>query len=192
MATKKWRSLVIDASIANAAGELNPASQHHRDFLETARKVGHRVVLTPEIKAEWDKHQTRYALKWLRSMVASKQVCWLEAVVREDLRDNIAKVATHELAYRASMISLKSLYQLDPHSIHAKSCAAMLKDTHLLEAALATDRTVISVDDIVRKLFAVAGERIREIKNIVWVHLDGSDPKVLTWLEGGAKSEKKR
>ena len=53
-----------------------------------------------------------------------------------------------------------------------KDREAMLEDFHLIEAALATDRTVVSRDETVRNLFATASSRIGELKNIIWVNPD--------------------
>lgn len=192
MADKESRLLVIDASIANAAGEINPASKIYRDFLEGVRVICHRVVMTPEIADEWNRHQTRFAKKWRRSMVAKKKVYLLGSVARSDLREKISRAATHELACQAGIISPESLFQLDPASIHEYSCEAMLKDTHLLEAAMETDRTVISLDDTVRRLFAAATKKIGEIRNVIWVNPNDSNPGIMKWLESGAKSEKNR
>jgi hypothetical protein len=192
MRAKRSRLLVIDASIANAAGEVNLASKYYRDILETILEVCHRIVMTPEIELEWENHQTRFALKWQRSMVAKKKVLRLGTVANPELRKKIELAATHQLAVQAGMISQRSLQQLDPASSHNQSREAMLKDTHLLEAALETDNIVISIDEIVRKLFAVATGQVVEIRNVIWINANGTDQSVLKWLEGGAKSEKKR
>ena len=73
-----------------------------------------------------------------------------------------------------------------------KARAAMLKDAHLLEAALTTDEIVIALDEIVRDLFTEAATVVGEIRNVVWVNPDRADENPLLWLEGGAKPDKKR
>ncbi len=70
--------------------------------------------------------------------------------------------------------------------------AAMRKDLHLIEAALATDLTVVARDDEVRGLFAKASGRVSELKDIVWVNPDKADESPLTWLKNGAKAESRR
>ncbi len=67
---------------------------------------------------------------------------------------------------------------------------AMLKDFHLLEAALATDQIVISLDETSRYLFAAACQQIGEIREIMWVHPD--EAEILDWLNDGAKSQPER
>ena len=69
----------------------------------------------------------------------------------------------------------------------------MLKDYFLLEAALASDKTVISLDDkTARKLFSQASQNIDEIKEIVWVNPDKSEEKPIEWLMNGALAETER
>lgn len=70
--------------------------------------------------------------------------------------------------------------------------AEMLKDFHLVEAALATDQTVTSLDDIVRNLFASTSRTAGELRSIVWVNPDKTQEQAIAWLENGAKPEKKR
>lgn len=173
MVAKISRRLVIDASVAQSSGGEDatfPTSKHCRDFLKAVLSICHRIVLTPEIQAEWHKHQSNFARKWLVSMFARKKVEQAGSVMNQNLRDRIDAAAAE----------------------NEKTRAAMLKDVHLLEAALATDETIIALDEIVRELFAKASMSVGEIRNVVWVNTDKADEKSLAWLEGGAKAEKKR
>jgi hypothetical protein len=69
---------------------------------------------------------------------------------------------------------------------------AMIKDLILIEAALAADRIVISLDESVRGHFARASHSIDELKNIVWVNPEKQRDRPLWWLQQGAASEKSR
>lgn len=71
-------------------------------------------------------------------------------------------------------------------------CAIMLKDCHLLEASLAADNIIVSLDDKVRFHFTAAAESVGEIREIVWVNPDKEDEEVAAWLENGAEPEKHR
>src|SRR4051794_12743935 len=122
MAAKTSRRLVIDASVARSSGGEDatfPTSKHCRDFLKAVLSICHRIVLTPEIQAEWHKHQSNFARRWLVSMFARKKVEQAGSITKQDPRDNIHAATENE-----------------------KARAAMLKDIHLLEAAIATDETV--------------------------------------------------
>ncbi len=74
----------------------------------------------------------------------------------------------------------------------AAELRAMRKDYHLLEAALATDQNVISLDEIVRALFDTAAVSVVALKNIVWVNPDKATEEPIAWLEKNAKPERKR
>jgi len=69
---------------------------------------------------------------------------------------------------------------------------AMRKDFHLLEAALATDQNIVSLDEIVRALFDRAAVSVVALKNIVWVNPDKPSEEPIVWLEKNAKPERKR
>ncbi len=74
----------------------------------------------------------------------------------------------------------------------------IVKDICLLEAALATDKIVISLDDnTARKYFSQAAQQIQSLKDslkdIVWVnpdHVEQEQP--IFWLERGAPYEESR
>lgn len=67
---------------------------------------------------------------------------------------------------------------------------AMIKDVHLIEAARATDRTVVSLDDTVRALFGAASRHVRELGSVVWANPDREAEHCSEWLEKGAPSQK--
>ena len=58
---------------------------------------------------------------------------------------------------------------------------AMLKDLHLIEAALAAASIVVSADENARALF-----QIREFSAITWVNPVSDKDRVQAWLEVGA------
>ena len=71
----------------------------------------------------------------------------------------------------------------------------MLKDCHLIEAALVTDQKIIALDDAARALFSEASSNISEIQNILWINPVSDSEHVMSWLKGApsqAKWELKR
>jgi hypothetical protein len=172
MTTKSSRRLVIDASVARSSGgedAVFPTSKNCRDFLKTVLEICHHVVLTPEIREEWHKHKSNFARRWLVSMFARKKVELIDSAEDRVLRGKIDQASQNE-----------------------KSKAAMLKDVHLLEAALMTDEIVVALDETVRALFIKVAVNVGEIRNVAWINPDQADETPLPWLEGGAKSDKKR
>jgi hypothetical protein len=174
MKTKQSKRLVIDASVARACGgpkATYPTSVHCRDFLENVLNICHRVVMTPDIRDEWNKHQSRFALEWRKSMIAKRKLIPLENLtVNQTLWKRLEDSATTD-----------------------KQRAEIVKDICLLEAALATDKIVISLDDnTARKFFSQAAQQIQDIKEVIWVNPDCEDEQPIIWLEQSAPDEAKR
>jgi hypothetical protein len=171
--TKDPRCLVIDTDIARSAGGLDAQegrSKSCRDFLiAILEETDHKVVTTEAIRAEWHKHQSRFTKTWLVSMVARRKVCWVDAPADEELRAKIVQAAATE-----------------------KKRNAMLKDIHLIEAALPADKIVISMDEIVRHCFRDVAQTIGVMKPIVWVNLCRNEETPLAWLLNGVPLEKER
>ncbi|AUX47022.1 hypothetical protein SOCE26_085330 [Sorangium cellulosum] len=166
MRAKVSRRLVIDASVARAAGgegAAAPLPKQCRDFLKTMLAVRHHVVLTPAVSAEWKKHASGFAMQWRTAMVARKLSLYIDVPEDVELRD-----------------------ALDSTSETERDRRAMLKDAHLVEAAQATDRTVVSLDERVRALFAAASERVRALKSVVWANPGREAEACPKWLEDGA------
>lgn len=169
MRAKTSRRLVIDASVARAAGgegATYPLSKQCRDALKTVLDVCHRAVMPAAIREEWNKHQSVFASQWRVAMVARKKLILEDTPSDPVLRGDIEAAPATELGR-----------------------AAMLKDVHLVEAAQAADRTILSLDDAARGLFAGASRRVRALRTIVWVNPGGEGGRALAWLEAGAPAE---
>lgn len=173
MVEKVSKLLVIDASVARAAGgedAKSPTSKYCRDFLLAVLNISHRVVMTPDIRKEWDKHQSSFARTWLRTMVAKKK-----------------------LEYRNDIVINDELWKgVEDFTDFDNQREAMVKDLLLIEAALVTDKIIVSLDERVRKLFRQAAEQVEELRNIVWVDPAKSEEQAISWLENGATAEPER
>ena len=166
------RRLVIDASVARRAGAPGsryPAAVQCRKFLTTVRDFGHRIVMSPEIRAEWDEHQQLFARRWRFSMLARKRLQVVPVDPDWALRDRLDEVAPDDNARDA-----------------------MYKDACLIEAALDTDSTVASLDERVRALFRQAADQVGELRAIVWVNPEREEDEPISWLERGAPAEPER
>ncbi|HBK21688.1 MAG TPA: hypothetical protein DDZ60_04025 [Planktothrix sp. UBA10369] len=171
MKNKQSKYLVIDASVARSCGgedAKHPTSKNCRDFLNAVLKICHSMVMTPELKAEWNKHESTFARKWRVSMIARRKYKYCENVTLTELRNK--------------------LEQLD---ITYKTREAIWKDICLVEAAIATDKIIISLDDKVRDYLAEVSENLPEIKVILWLNPD-KESESIKWLEKGAILENKR
>ena len=166
------KRLVIDASVAGRASgpaATDPSAISCRDFLATVLDAGHVLVMTPEIRAEWNEHRSQFANEWRYSMLAHGQFDFVPLAPDVALREQLDDVA---------------------HSDGAR--AAMYKDACLVEAALATDRTVASLDERVRALFRQATEHVGALRAIVWVNPEQEEETPLLWLRNGAPAEPER
>lgn len=164
--------LVVDASVARSSGgeeATYPTSKNCRDCLKAILALPHRVVMSPPITDEWNKHKSAFARGWLVSMTARKRVLRVEPEQLTELRQRVQEITDSQ-----------------------KERDAMLKDFHLIEAALVTDQTVITLDEIVRALFGTACQTMGQMKSVVWVNPDKPEEQPLAWLEAGAEPEKHR
>ena len=169
MANQGSRRLVIDADVVHSAGETeHPVSSACRRFLETVLDVGHHVVMTDAILAEWRHHMSRYSRRWRRRMYGRRLVIQIEVNEDEILRGRIDA------------------------AVHRDQRAIVDKDIHLIEAAIATDRLVTSKDESARGVFKGASDGVVDLQQIVWVNPTCDNETPIEWLENGALDEKHR
>ena len=174
MRSRNLKRLVVNASVARAAGGKGATASvsiNCTEFLETFRdECPHHIVMTPELSEEWNTHQSNFAARWLKSMIARKRFNYITPPRDTALSDKIDATATRE-----------------------RDLEAMQKDFHLLQAALATDRTIVSLDETVRQLFKQASQQVGEIRNIIWVNPDRTaEEQPIAWLQNGALAEANR
>ena len=170
MRARDSKQLVIDTDVAQASGDedaTNPRAINCRDFLKEVMSQDHRVVMTREISDEWKRHQSRFAFEWRVSMDARRRIDRIDPPEDNELRDKVTDTTSNE-----------------------DEIGAMEKDFHLLQAALTTDQTIISLDETVRGLFKQASQQVGEIRNIIWVNPDRTaEEHPIAWLQNGAPPE---
>jgi N12 class adenine-specific DNA methylase len=128
MKKAKSKVLVIDASVAQAVGS-NAPTKPLRDFLSGVLSICHQVIVSPKIKDEWKQHRSKYFTHWRTSMCSRKKIKDENAPEDPDFRNNVESISDQ------------------------KKKEAMKKDIHLIEAALAADRVIVSLDDEAKKHF---------------------------------------
>ncbi len=137
-------SVVVDADIARASGTSeHPVSSGSRALLENITENGHSVVFCTKMMAEWRKHRSLFARKWLSSMIARKKVNFVNPnEVTEDL--------------------------INQNEIGDDKAAIAIKDAHLIDAAIHCDRIIASNDDRARGVFSELSVTCGILKGIVW------------------------
>lgn len=177
MPAKAWknRQLVIDTDVlVNASDSTVSNSVVCRRFLDTVLDTGYYVVQTPTLRREWDKNATHLnARRWLATLERKGKIIELEDSQNEQLRDKIGNGT------------------FSPKERESKARAAMLKDVHLVEAALKADKNISSCDNV-REFFALVSAQIKDLEAIVWVNPLIEQEEPLDWLRTGAKADKKR
>lgn len=149
--TSGQTGLVVDACVAMAAGATEGRAGQCRRFLLEMYGGLLLFVLSPAIRKEWDEHQSSFARSWRVRMYGRRLVRSINPPCDTQRRAAWSKV----------------------HS-GARAQEALLKDAHLLEAAIATDRIVVSCDKTARQLYGLSAQTAPELKQVVW--LDPDDP----------------
>ncbi|MGO9270745.1 MAG: hypothetical protein ACLQOO_10925 [Terriglobia bacterium] len=157
---------MIDASVAVIS---KPLQSRRLAFLREVLTICYRFVATDEIDREWKNHATSLARQWQASMVARRKRVPFKAFPDASLRAAISRIARTD-----------------------GDREAMLKDTHLIEAALQARSPIVSTDDTARDLFRGVAPRIPRLKNVVWVNPVRAEEKALEWLKEGAKADPAR
>lgn len=167
------RTFVIDTDVLRSSGEVGEATSRPvlcARFLEAIQLAGHRVAVTDTLFDEWNRHRSRFALRWLRVMFGKKRVRFVSAEVI-DWHPHLTRIFDT-----------------------AGKREAVLKDRHLVETALAADRRVASLDESVRSLFRVCAA-VRELDvltTILWTNPAIVDEDAIGWVERGAPDERRR
>jgi hypothetical protein len=162
-ANQPYRLLVIDANIARSAGgenAIHPTSQHCRDTLKLILELAHHAAMSPPLLDEWKRHRSVYARTWLHSMFARKRVAPLSPKEHRTLRQAVDTIP----------------------SLTGKDRAAVFKDLHLVETAIACDRIILSLDDTMKKLITFTSQVIKNLRDLSWANPDSAHEDVKVWL----------
>lgn len=179
------KCLVVDASIAGSAGKEKPGNtvlsiltpKNCRDTLNAVRRLGFSITMTPEIMKEWDDHQGSFATEWRAAMRRAGRIEMRASCNDESLRNSILSMAEQKVG------KVKITHDV---------CLIMLKDCHLLEAALATDKIIFALDEKARNPMKITAQVVKEIQSVVWVNPDKAEEEAIAWLEAGANPEEHR
>lgn len=137
-------SLIIDADIARSSGTTeHPVSSGSRAILDSVKNNKHKIVMCPLLFAEWKKHNSVFAKRWLSSMIAKKQVQFVKP--NSNTKEHI-----------------------EEHILDEKIKAISIKDAHLIDAALHGDKIIASNDDNARNAFIIISGNYKCINEIVW------------------------
>lgn len=158
---------MIDADVAHSAGETqHPDSSNCRKFLESVSNNQHILVMTEAIREEWNRHQSRYSRRWRKLMFSRGRF----EIVRIDEKEKIER-------------------RLPDFGLTDKQEKIALKDCHLIDAALKTDKIIASSDKRARDVFSIAAVKAKILKPLTWVNPKTMAAELIVWLEGGKSSK---
>lgn len=179
--------IVIDACIARAAGGETatfPTSKYCRDFLSTVLTSRCCVVMTSDIRDEWDKHQSRFARYWRVQMSARKK---FKKPDSDDVHDQMLR----DVKRTVETVNDQLMFKRDRAALE-KDQSAIEKDWCLVIAALNSERLITSLDEIMRRLLSAASADVAELYDIVWVNPGKIEEDPIAWLESGAPPDRRR
>ncbi|MEL7383555.1 MAG: hypothetical protein AAGJ88_08175 [Pseudomonadota bacterium] len=141
-------SIVVDADIARSSGlSEHPVSSGSRKLLECITKHGHYATMCPSLLNEWKAHRSLFARKWLASMIARRKVNFLKADIPTSARN-----------FLTASIEDSTLKEV------------ALKDAHLVDAALYTNKLIASNDDRARNAFCTFSQNTGIWSEVAWVN----------------------
>lgn len=178
MARKKGPGIVVDASVARAAGGPGTAgsfSTRNTRFLNAMTETSCPLVMTSLLSQEWSAHQTVFSGKWRSTMVAKKLFKALKDTELEHLDGQIEDFAFSAIPEQ-----------------NEKARQDLLKDKHLLEAAMASDKRIASCEHRSRELSRHFAQEHHSVARILWVDPAQEDEEPLHWLKKGAPHERHR
>lgn len=176
--------LVVDASVAYSAsdpisGKVTPESRRCRKVIGHLLTVNsrYRAVISETLRKEWREPETDFKKIWSRNWLAE-----LES------RGRVISLSDAEIM-DATLRSAAEAYDIENNITNPKNKS--MRDVHLVEAAQATDKTVISKDKRAKRHFGEIAEDLTQLKAIVWVNPETDDDCIL-WLDTGASPEPQR
>jgi hypothetical protein len=119
--------------------------------------------MTTQVYDEWKRHESAFAKTWRTSMVARRKLYKGEAGTAQSLRDRVSGTAQND-----------------------NQRQQMMKDMHLVEAALMTDNCIASLDESARSLFSVAMAQVSELSSLDWLNPETKFDEVVEWFDDGA------
>jgi hypothetical protein len=162
--------LLLDASLAGCAGSRASVGDSRtvrcRAVLSSIQRSTCEIGFTRESFEEWRRHRGAFAYSWLTSMYARRRVRLLKSPPSHAL---LRKAAGREFAAEPDLQR------------------KFAKDLHLIEAALAHDRRVISDDARMRQHLRRLCKAVGELSRVHWVC--PPDEKALEWIEAGSPDE---
>ena len=133
-----------------------------REILQSILSVCHRAVFNGVMREDWQRHESAFARRWRVQMASRRKIVNASAEDDVGLEQAIGEGA--------------------PSS---KAATQLMKDIHLVVAALQTDRVILTLDDRARKGFEALAGTYRGLNRLRWLDPSREHDEIQTWLKGG-------
>ncbi len=164
------RVLVVDASVVRAAGSLEaiePVPAICRDLLQTILEVCHRACISDELREEWRRHLSRFSRTWLRSMYARRKIITVPTEPDAGLEENFLQV----------------------RGLSENEQQALIKDMHLVKAAIAYDKIIMSLDDRTHRILRKIADQNPGLVDLSWINPTTNFKLTKEWLHETAAAD---
>jgi len=176
MSSGHSKQIVIDANIAQGSSNdrmfnpvLGDAGAQSRQCLQAIWDEKHVAVFGRSLLSEWDRHASSYARRWLRNMEQKSRV------VLED-GERFAELAISACACLST----------------AGEKAALVKDLHLIQSALATGQLILSNEVRFPRYVALACAAVQELATLYYANPTVEGDRCRLWIKAGAEKNADR
>lgn len=183
---KAWIALVVDTSVARAAGERTEHARACRDVLNTLEEQGFALAFSPALAREWlghnneegRPHASRFARQWLEVMRSRRRVVDVSLPAETPLCSALLSMSSSE-------------------SPLASLARSLIKDLHVIETALHVEqhlggayqgKRVLSLDKRVPEDVQALRPYVQDLSAVCavqWVE-PRDDHQAEDWLRQGA------
>jgi hypothetical protein len=169
----RWNSkqIVVDANLAGGSSNdrmfnpiLGDLGAQNRQCLQAIWEEEHFAVFSRKLRDEWNRHASSHAKRWLRNMEQKSRI------VPED-GEPFAELAGPACA----CLSV------------AGERAALAKDFHLIQSALATGQLILSNEVRFPRYVAFACEVVRELASLYYANPVVEGDPCRLWIKAGAE-----
>jgi hypothetical protein len=176
MSWKNSKQLVVDANVGQGSSNdrmfnpiLGDSGSQSRQCLQTIWEERHVAVFSGSLRDEWDRHASSYAKRWLRNMEQKSRI------VEED-GEQFAELAIPACACLST----------------AGEKAALAKDFHLIQSALATGQLILSNEVRFPRYVALASTVAQELASLHYANPNIEGENCRLWIKAGAEKDADR
>lgn len=171
----RWNSkqIVIDANVARGSSNdrmfnpiLGDLGAQSRQSLQAIWEESHVAVFNRNLRGEWDRHTSFYAKRWFRNMQQKNRI------IEED--------------------GAQFAYLADPACAclsAAAEKAALAKDFHLIQSALATGQLILSNEIRFPRYVALACAEVQELASLYYANPSVEGNACRLWIKAGAEKD---